>query len=343
VDVEPDTNSEEWWNRYFRSSWDEYDGSRQTRHFMRQLLLHLPGREAAFLREASVAVLDWGCAFGEGVDVLGRALRGAAVDGADFSGEAVEVAARRFPTHAFHHVAGDELPGDYDVIVTSNTLEHLTEPLAAVQRHLRSTRLVYAALTPFDEEPLRPEHFARLSLDTYPEELDGFTRVHCAPFPVDQAFWPGEQLLVVYASRDYLDRPEPDPRHAAELRLEQERALLEDRAGDLEARLEASHLREWTLSERAREAEEARAAATEERRQALEAAEAAERDAQDARAARDAAESRAQELGADLARLGEQATTDQAEIARLQEWVDTIHASRSWRLTAPLRRLRGHG
>jgi hypothetical protein len=299
VDVEPVTNSEAWWDRNFRSSWDGYDGSRQTRHFMRQLLLHLPLREAAFLRAAAVSVLDWGCAFGEGVDVLGSALGDAVVDGADLSGEAVTVASERFPGHAFHHVGGDELPGIYDVIFTSNTLEHLVDPLATVRRHLRSTRLVYVALTPFDESPLRSEHFSRLSLDSYPEQLDGFTRIHCAPFPVDQAFWPGEQLLVVFGSRDYLARPAADPRHAEALRAEQERALLEDRVGDLESRLDASYRRETALSERAREAEEARAAA------------------------------------------GVEARQNQAELARLQEWIDTIHRSHSWRLTAPLRRLRG--
>src|SRR4051794_17064053 len=131
-------NTAAWWDDYFRSSWERYDGSLQTQHFMRQLLLNLPPREAAFLRRGDVSVLDWGCAFGEGVAVLAEAFPDAHVEGADFSGEAIDVARERFPGRAFHRVGERELPGTYDVILTSNCLEHLEQPLDMVRFHLRS-------------------------------------------------------------------------------------------------------------------------------------------------------------------------------------------------------------
>src|SRR3989442_15677643 len=88
-------NSREWWEDYFLYGWDANNGSSQTRHFMQCLIDNLPGPELLSLRSDSVSVLDWGCAFGEGVKLLKETFPQSEVVGMDFASSAVEEAQRR--------------------------------------------------------------------------------------------------------------------------------------------------------------------------------------------------------------------------------------------------------
>src|SRR5437588_11707830 len=122
-------NSRAWWEEYFQSKWEINQGSRQTRHFMERLLANLPGRETEYLGSGPVRVLDWGCAFGDGVDLLARTFPRAQVAGLDFAAIAIEEATRRHPGVEFIRSEGGEIPREFDVIVTSNCLEHFEQPL----------------------------------------------------------------------------------------------------------------------------------------------------------------------------------------------------------------------
>src|SRR6476469_3034745 len=81
----PPVNSLPWWDEYFRETWDANNGRQQTRHFMGRLFANLPEPELRFLRSGSLAILDLGCALGDGVDVLAGAFPGNDVSGLDSS------------------------------------------------------------------------------------------------------------------------------------------------------------------------------------------------------------------------------------------------------------------
>lgn len=205
-------NSRAWWDEYFVNEWEEKGGPEQSRHFMEMLLKSLPAREGDFLRSNATQILDWGCAFGEGVDLLAKAFPAAKVEGLDFSEHAIATARQRFPEHEFISTPDGALPRDFDVIVTSNCLEHFEKPLEIVNQHLPHCRLLYMALVPYNEHPFDPQHRAQFREESFPERLGGFRRVHVGLVQTDPKFWAAPELLAIYASPAYLLRV-LDPGH----------------------------------------------------------------------------------------------------------------------------------
>ncbi|HWN98037.1 MAG TPA: glycosyltransferase, partial [Blastocatellia bacterium] len=197
-------NSRSWWEEYFAKEWDAHGGSDQTRHFMERLIAELPAPEKDYLRSQPVRVLDWGCAFGEGVEVLAEAFPGCRVTGLDFASRAIEQARLRYPNREFILTETDDIPGQFDVIVTSNCLEHFEIPIELVNAHLRSCNKFYVALVPYDEFPLSDYHRSHLTEESFPERLGGFIRLCANRVEIDPLYWNGQQLLVVYGSQSYL-------------------------------------------------------------------------------------------------------------------------------------------
>ena len=202
----PAINSLKWWEAYFQKSWEANGGRQQTRHFMERLVANLPEPELRFLRSEPLTILDWGCAFGDGVDVLAASFPGSEVTGQDFSRTAIDEATRAFPQHRFIHAEEGAIPGAYDVITNSNCLEHFEFPIAILKSQLLACRNVFIALAPYNEYPLSDYHRAQFREESFPERLAGFVRLHCGTVSVDERFWPGRQLLVVYGSEGYVSR-----------------------------------------------------------------------------------------------------------------------------------------
>ena len=201
-------NSREWWEQYFVDTWDADGGGDQTRYSMRRLLDEIPGPEAAFLRSRPLTILDWGCAFGEGVELLGQAFPNCRVVGLDFASRAIDQASGRHPGREFILAGNGEIPSEFDVIITSNCLEHFAQPLEVVRTHLRSCKKLYIAMVPYNEYPLHEQHRSQFKDESFPKHIGRFTRIYAKTIDMDSAHWNGQQLLVVYGSQSYLsERP----------------------------------------------------------------------------------------------------------------------------------------
>lgn len=196
-------NSREWWDAYFKDTWEENDGRHQTRHFMRKLLANTPATELAFLQANALNILDWGCALGDGVSVLAEAFPQCTVTGLDFSLRAITTARELFPGFEFLQTPDGAIPRQFDVITISNCLEHFDKPLDLVNLQLPHCRYLYIAMVPYNEQHLHEQHQARFQLDTFPETLGGFRLLTARVVDVDPMFWPGQQLLAIYASPEY--------------------------------------------------------------------------------------------------------------------------------------------
>lgn len=196
-------NSRDWWEWYFSGQWDLYDGRAQTRYFMRSVIDNLPAPERDWLSSHACSILDWGCAYGDGVDLLSSSFPRATVTGLDFSERAIEEARRRYLQCRFVHSEAGSIPGSVDCIVTSNCLEHFADPLSIAAAHLKSCRYLYLILTPFEEYPRHESHAVTLTHSSFPNELGGFRRIHSTAFQTDPKVWQGSQLLTIYASRRY--------------------------------------------------------------------------------------------------------------------------------------------
>lgn len=203
-DTQPPTNSRAWWDDYFREKWEANRGREQTRHFMQRLLDSLPEPEAQYLSSRPTEVLDWGCALGEGVELLSRRFPAARVAGLDFSATAIDSAKAAYPGREFLLTEGGTIPRPFDVIFTSNCLEHFEQPLRIVGEHLRSCRKLYVVLVPYDEYPLCEYHRSQFREESFPRRIGSFVRLATRLVDVDPSQWAGKQLLVVYGSDDYL-------------------------------------------------------------------------------------------------------------------------------------------
>ena len=200
-------NSQAWWDDYFAGDWAANHTRKQTQHFTERLIANLPDEEQRYLRLGKPRVLDWGCAFGEGVQLLHQRFPGITAAGLDFSARAIAVAQGRHTGCEFIFSPAGEIPGRFDVILTSNCLEHFPNPLEIAARHIDSCISLYVVLVPYKEQyPLHNSHVIQFHDDSFPAKLGGFTRFHAEPISVDAKLWAGDQLLLLYGSEDYLER-----------------------------------------------------------------------------------------------------------------------------------------
>ena len=161
-------------------------------------------------------ICDWGCAEGQGVDELSKWLGVNSITGVDISDVAIEKARASFPHGRFKAQSLDDLD-DYDVIFSSNTLEHFDRPFDIVARLAEHTKRFLVLLLPFQEYDRIPEHFFTFDLDNIPVcPVPGFAAVACRV--VDAAninihYWNGKQILLVYARLSALADTRPDLRN----------------------------------------------------------------------------------------------------------------------------------
>jgi len=197
-------NSRGWWNCYFESQWEDNHGREQTRHFISLLVNYLPSKEHQWISRERRSVLDWGCALGDGVDVLRSAFPCCEISGLDFSQVAVEKARAAYPQYQFLLTDDGVIPSNYDVIVTSNCLEHYPQPFELAARHVEHSRYLYLVMVPFEEpEPKHESHVQRFTINSFPDEIGAFKKLSLTVFRPLPQYWNAPQALVCYGSPEY--------------------------------------------------------------------------------------------------------------------------------------------
>jgi trans-aconitate methyltransferase len=201
----PEINSLAWWEDYFESKWEANHGREQTRHFMERMTGALPASVRQWLTSKPASILDWGCAFGDGTDVLASSFLRATVAGYDFSARAVAAASRAYPRLQFFLAGRDSLTPPYDAVFCSNCLEHFADPIRVAAGHIRLAGLCYALLVPHNEVVPCESHRVTLTEESFPNVIGNFQKLYQARVPVEPQHWPGEQLLVIYGSSGFPD------------------------------------------------------------------------------------------------------------------------------------------
>jgi Methyltransferase domain len=332
---------------------------------METMLSHLPEHERAYLTGAPRTILDWGCAFGEGVATLARAFPQSRVAGLDSSKTAIDQARIRNAAHEFIWSEDGAIPRDFDVIVTSNCLAHFEAPLAVLEKHLASCKSLYIALVPYNECPLHPQHRSQFRIESFPPAVQSFTRLHAEPLALDQRIWPGQQMLVIYGSENYLRREAVNRKDsmalvvarlvAAQLADRQravsaEAALEAERQADRRSALTAELVQKRTLTAEAeRDAEQRRALTAERDAELLRSLAAeAERNAERRRADRAEATLRAERERLELLLQIERSTSAelrdrtmkslQSFHAQFEKQLSAYRSERAWRVMLAIRK-----
>jgi hypothetical protein len=204
-------NSNAYWDGRFAGDWGDSGGREQSRFFAELAVQAIPPWLATAIRAGNWSICDWGCAEGDGTQVLSEAFGANSITGVDFSGVAVAAARLRFRCD---FLAEDWLAGSssaqarrqWDLVFSSNTLEHFANPTAVLTRLCQRARHCVALLIPFRERDPHPEHEVVFTPDNIPYVPgSGFTLAYTSVIDASLAqpsYWNGLQVLLVYVRLD---------------------------------------------------------------------------------------------------------------------------------------------
>ncbi len=211
IDMSKSINSEQYWSSRFDGDWQNKGGPDQTLFFYRLALELLPSWLTRQMQVEKLSICDWGCATGEGTSLLAQTFSGP-VTGIDFAEPAIVKAKENFSLPRYFSIDLLSKPWHetYDVLFCSNTLEHFQDPwgtLAKISTHATQTLVV---LVPFREYKRHEEHEVTFDVNMVPAVISD--RFHLVAAQVVNAatmpssFWPGEQILLVYSTRETIKR-----------------------------------------------------------------------------------------------------------------------------------------
>lgn len=195
-------NSIEYWNKRFEEDWEARKGREQTRFFTELALSLLPEPFKKLLTGEKLSVLDWGCAEGDGTPILAYVFTGR-VTGLDFADKAIEKAKTYYPEREFFTGSLLDYNRRFDVIFTSNCLEHFDHPFHWLKHLMEYTDHFVIVLVPFQQskEELGTEHRISFDYSSFPVRFEDFIAVYHKEVSVAEEWkWYGKQFLVVYAN-----------------------------------------------------------------------------------------------------------------------------------------------
>lgn len=201
-----ETNSKAYWEeRFSNGDWEKYDGDLQSAFFSDLFICEMPEWLRLDLTRNPWKLADYGCAEGGGSAVLGRIFPACSVTGYDFSETAIMNARAKHHGCCFE-VADiyEEIP-ETDVIFSSNTLEHLREPILIMQRLIKASRKHTIFMLPFEDDYGFPEHINTFPAGIFPDVYDNhylsyFKVIDCREQGIP--YWPGKQIMLVYTNMD---------------------------------------------------------------------------------------------------------------------------------------------
>ncbi|CUA92849.1 methyltransferase domain-containing protein [Thiomonas bhubaneswarensis] len=211
--AENNINSGIYWNHRFEENWEAFQGPAQSRFFARLAIENLPQWLTDQLQRQSLTLCDWGCAQGDGTDVWASYIGSERLAGVDFSSIAIEQAAQRYPAIQFlcedWLTDREEKQSVFDVVFSSNTLEHFYRPYAVLKEICnRATKALILAI-PYRELDRHHEHFYTFLPGNIPSKIgDGFRLVWSRVIDcrnIKNTAWSGEQIILVFAKEDWVD------------------------------------------------------------------------------------------------------------------------------------------
>lgn len=205
-----EVNSKEYWDeRFGTGDWEKKEGREQSLFFYQVALSLMPDWLKDDINKNSLSIIDLGCAEGEGVNLFGENFKNSSVCGSDISAAALERAKKYYSSYRFIERDINNIGESFDVVFSSNTLEHFENPEAIIKNILPWCKKYFIMLIPFRETDRIEEHFYTFDYKSFPEINGDFRLVYhketdCTFMKDTQ--WPGEEMLVVYMKKDAADK-----------------------------------------------------------------------------------------------------------------------------------------
>lgn len=194
-------NDKFYWDTRFSTNWDSYGGRIQTKFFYQVLLDNLPKDIINEILEETLSICDVGCAEGDGTDLLNSKFNKSIIIGIDFSEESIKKARNYYKNCEFKCEDMLTMSDTYDVIISSNVLEHFSNPYEILNKIVRNAKRYFIMLIPYEEYPRCSEHLFTFNECNIPKEIDIFNIsflkiIDTAILPGSK--WNGKQILCIY-------------------------------------------------------------------------------------------------------------------------------------------------
>lgn len=193
-------NSQEYWNCRFKTQdWQDNHGDEQSLHFYTLMVNGIPEHLQQEIAKNHYTIGDFGCAQGEGTEYFSQMFPNASVTGVDISSEGVAIAAAKH--HKANFIATDltQYNGSFDIIISSNTLEHFYEPWSILTLLSHKARRYMIILVPFDQPGIPSgEHFYSFNHQNILHKVGDFRLNYSKIIHPDPKFWNEKQILLIY-------------------------------------------------------------------------------------------------------------------------------------------------
>ncbi len=203
-------NSREYWNQRFKSGdWADNEGNKQSLFHYNILLKNLPDWLKKEISVNKMSICDLGCGMGEGVYLLKKYFKDSDVVGVDFSEYAIKEAEKKYSNISFICSDITKFESQYDVVLSSNTLEHFEDPHKVFNKMIQIADKYFILLIPFQEENLYKEHFYSFNYNFFPLNINNHHLVYYKE--IDRIYYEPKkyldekEILVVYANKNNLD------------------------------------------------------------------------------------------------------------------------------------------
>lgn len=259
-------NSQIYWDGRFKEDWEQFGGPEQSRFFSNIALQNIPDWLLNEVKEKKLTIADWGCAQGDGTSILAEYIASVQIAGVDFSEPAIQIARKRYPDINF--LAENWLDPSfnsnlkYDVVFSSNTLEHFHQPFDVLNKIAAHAKKVLILALPYRENQRIDEHFFTFSPENIPSLIQKkfqlvWTRViNCKDIPA--GYWPGEQIILIFIDSEWLESLNLKlsdislERDDLNISIKKYDAVLDERDQAINERDQAINERDQVVNERAR-------------------------------------------------------------------------------------------
>ena len=198
-------NSKEYWDDRFSNDWDETGGSRQSLFFYSLIIEYLPAYIKDKLESENWSVCDLGAGNGIGTSILSETYLNSTFVGIDISQEGIMYANKQYFSQNCKFLVRDimnENIGNYDLIISSNTLEHFRDPARVIEKLTEVNANHLVLLLPYQEKEKIKEHFVTFDESNIPVilnskyVLNSFKIIDASNY--ENSCWDGFQVLTVY-------------------------------------------------------------------------------------------------------------------------------------------------
>lgn len=177
----------------------------QGRFFSKVFNQLLSGDVKAKLSNENLSFCDFGCGLGNFSDNLRMLFPNADVSAIDYSETAIDWAKKHYPKVHFKNMDYRDMTDSYDVMITSNTLEHFSNPLEVITKLLQHTKRYFIMLVPFEESPLYWEHLFSFQKNFFDNQFENFDLIYLKALDCSglwNTMWLGKQVVAVLKRRE---------------------------------------------------------------------------------------------------------------------------------------------